>query len=50
VFQQYPEDLDLLEDVLTEVEQAIEMTNISGNILSQMMDAFASIISNNLTW
>jgi magnesium transporter len=48
LFQQYPEDLDLLEDVLTEVEQAIEMTNISGNILSQMMDAFASIISNNL--
>jgi magnesium transporter len=48
LFQQYPEDLDLLEDVLTEVQQAIEMTNISGNILSQMMDAFASIISNNL--
>ena len=48
LFQQFPEDLDLLEDVLTEVQQAIEMTNISGNILSQMMDAFASIISNNL--
>lgn len=47
-FQRFPEDLDLLEDVLTEVEQAIEMTNISSNILSQMMDAFASIISNNL--
>jgi magnesium transporter len=26
----------------------MEMTTISGNILSQMMDAFASIISNNL--
>jgi magnesium transporter len=48
MFQQYEEDLDLLEDVLTEVQQAIEMTNISSNILSQMMDAFASIISNNL--
>jgi magnesium transporter len=48
LFQQFPEDLDLLEDVLTEVQQAIEMTNISSNILSQMMDAFASIISNNL--
>jgi magnesium transporter len=48
LFQQYPEDLDLLDDVLTEVQQAIEMTDISGNILSQMMDAFASIISNNL--
>jgi magnesium transporter len=30
------------------VQQAIGMTNISSNILSQMMDAFASIISNNL--
>jgi magnesium transporter len=44
----YPEDEDLLEDVLTENQQAIEMTNISSNILSSMMDAFASIISNNL--
>jgi magnesium transporter len=44
----YPEDEDLLEDVLTENQQAIEMTNISSNILSGMMDAFASIISNNL--
>ncbi len=48
LFRQHAEDLDLLEDVLTEVQQAIEMTNISSNILSQMMDAFASIISNNL--
>jgi magnesium transporter len=44
----YPEDEDLLEDVLIENRQAIEMTNISSNILSSMMDAFASIISNNL--
>ncbi len=48
LFHQYPDDLELLEDVLTDVQQAIEMTNISSNILSQMMDAFASIISNNL--
>ncbi|HLF28596.1 MAG TPA: magnesium transporter CorA family protein [Anaerolineae bacterium] len=48
LFEMYPDDEDLLEDVLTEVQQAIEMTNISSNILSQMMDAFASIISNNL--
>ncbi len=44
----YPEDEDLLDDVLTENQQAIEMTNITSNILSSMMDAFASIISNNL--
>lgn len=47
-FPMYPEDEDLLEDVITENQQAIEMTNISSNILSSMMDAFASIISNNL--
>ena len=47
-FRTYPDDEDLLEDVITENQQAIEMTNISSNILSSMMDAFASIISNNL--
>lgn len=46
-FATYPEDADLLEDVITENQQAIEMTSIAGNLLSQMMDAFASIISNN---
>lgn len=44
----YPEDSELAEDVLIEVRQAIEMTGIAESILSQMMDAFASIISNNL--
>ena len=48
LFNQYPEDDDLLDDVITENQQAIEMTNITSNILSGMMDAFASIISNNL--
>jgi magnesium transporter len=48
LFKQYEEDLDLLEDVLTENQQAIQMTNIAADILSSMMDAFASIISNNL--
>ena len=47
-FKTFPEDEDLLEDVITENQQAIEMTNITSNILSSMMDAFASIISNNL--
>ncbi|MCI5647924.1 MAG: magnesium transporter CorA family protein [Fusicatenibacter sp.] len=44
----YPEDEDLLEDVIIENKQAIEMANIYSNILSSMMDAFASVISNNL--
>ena len=48
LFNQYNEDADLLEDVLTENQQAIQMTNIATEILSSMMDAFASIISNNL--
>lgn len=44
----YEEDEDLLEDVIIENKQAIEMANIYSNILSGMMDAFASVISNNL--
>lgn len=48
VFKTYEEDEELLEDVIIENRQAIEMTNIASNILSSMMDAFASIISNNL--
>ncbi len=47
-FTQYEEDSDLLEDVLTENQQAIQMANISTEILAGMMDAFASVISNNL--
>lgn len=48
LFNYYEEDQDLLEDVLTENQQAIQMTTITTEILSSMMDAFASIISNNL--
>ena len=44
----YDEDQDLLDDVLIEFHQAIEMCNIYSNILSGTMDAFASVISNNL--
>ena len=43
------DDQDLLEDVIIDNRQAIEMANIYSNILSGMMDAFASVISNNLT-
>lgn len=46
--KKYPEDADLLEDVIVENKQAIEMANIYSGILSGMMDAFASVISNNL--
>jgi magnesium transporter len=46
--QKYPEDEELLEDVIVENKQAIEMANIYSGILSSTMDAFSSIISNNL--
>lgn len=44
----YEEDEDLWEDVGVENRQAIEMCNIYRDILSGTMDAFASVISNNL--
>lgn len=46
--KKYPEDTELLEDVIIENKQAIEMANIYSGILSGTMDAFSSIISNNL--
>lgn len=46
--RKYPEDEDLLEDVIIENKQAIEMANIYSGILTGMLDAFASVISNNL--
>ena len=46
--KKYPEDTELLEDVIIENTQAIEMANIYSGILANMMDAFASVISNNL--
>ncbi len=48
ILQKFPDDTDLLEDVIIENKQAIEMCNIYRDIMSGTMDAFASIISNNL--
>ena len=39
---------DLLEDAFIENKQALEMAQIYSDIQSGMMDAFASVISNNL--
>jgi magnesium transporter len=44
----YEEDEDLLEDVIVENKQASEMAKIYADTLSAMMDAFTSVISNNL--
>lgn len=49
ILKLYEEDQDLLEDVIIEFKQAIEMADIYSNILSGTMDAFASVISNNLS-
>ena len=48
LLKMYEEDKDLLEDVIIENQQAIEMAETYSSILSGMMDAFASVISNNL--
>lgn len=42
------EELELLDDVMIENKQAIEMSDIYRDILSGTMDAFASIINNNV--
>ncbi|MDR1286866.1 MAG: magnesium transporter CorA family protein [Treponema sp.] len=42
------DEKELLEDVVIENRQAIEMANIYSSILTGTMDAFASVISNNL--
>jgi magnesium transporter len=44
----YEEDEELLEDVGIELKQAAEMARIYTDILTGMMDAFTSVISNNL--
>ena len=46
--KKYPEDTELLEDVIIENKQAIEMAGIYSGILNGTMDAYASVISNNL--
>jgi magnesium transporter len=42
------EEMELLEDVQIENRQAIEMTKVFLNIMANTMDAYASIINNNL--
>jgi magnesium transporter len=42
------DDKELLDDLIVDISQGLEMANIYTNILSSTLDAFASIISNNL--
>ena len=41
-------DAELLEDAVIELQQAQEMTALYSNILAGMMDAYASVIANNM--
>lgn len=47
-YVKYDADKDLMEDTEVELNQAIEMCSIYREILTGMMDAFGTIISNNL--
>jgi magnesium transporter len=42
------DERELLNDLIIDTSQALEMANIYTNILTSTLDAFASIISNNL--
>ena len=46
--KKYPEDEELLEDAIVENKQAIEMANVYSSILDVTMEAYSSVISNNL--
>ncbi|WP_416037839.1 CorA family divalent cation transporter [Lactococcus formosensis] len=41
------EEKELLEDLINEVDQAFDMSNISNNILNEMTDSYDSVINNN---
>jgi magnesium transporter len=43
-----PQDQADLADALVELQQALDIATVWGHVLGEMMDAFASIISNNL--
>lgn len=48
ILKSYEEDDEILEDAIIENRQAIEMSKIYSEVLNGTMDAYASIISNNL--
>ena len=46
--EQYPEDMELLEDVTVEYQQAIEMTTIYRDIIDGTRELLSSVINNRL--
>ena len=47
-YKKFEDDFDLMEDTVVEMDQAIEMCSIYRDILANLMDAFASVINNNM--
>ena len=47
-FKQYEEDLELIDDAIVENRQALEMCSIHRDVLNGTMDAYASVINNNV--
>ncbi len=48
LFEPFPDDMEMLSEVITENRQAAETARISSDILMQVMNAYTSIIANNL--
>ena len=48
VIERFEEDNDILEDAIVENRQAIEMAKINSEILTNLSNTFAAVISNNL--
>ena len=46
--EQYPEDMELLEDVTVEYQQAIEMTSIYRDIIDGTRELLSSVVDNNV--
>jgi len=46
--KKYPDDMEVLDDVIIDTKQAIEMADIYSSILRGTRDAFSTIMSNNL--
>lgn len=48
IINMYDEDIELLEDTIIETKQGVEMCSIYKEILSNITDTYATIVSNNL--
>ena len=46
--EQYPEDMELLEDVMVEYQQAIEMTTIYRDVIDGTRELLSSVVDNRL--